>query len=443
MEEYDRNNYHTKTQNRPRTRGTSQRAPDSFGDDFGDGFSGGKVKVKEKNIVHRSVPYINASRTPPTTTRSRPRYKRGTALIMSSADDSDSTDELNLCGPQSETQPRSRRAGCRTLRPLSSSLEWKQSTLRNECGLLQSPARGARAFGKQGKSRVANAVSSPSKKADLPLVTIIPDRIASSSSMSLRRSPSSQRASRVVTHPVMSTSSSEVPLHLRPSLCNLHSLATPGDCLTKPVQPKNSSTRRRREELSPPFPDRSELHNKQNHLVKNRLRSEKRNKKPLLRSQKGEGTTISSTSTDVSTSTLVSGSSKASTRSGRKRFESDGESSSRQRGEVPWADLVNFSSSPVLTTPKSRRTETSKSSQSSSVFPMDLTPPDLRMKKQATLDKLDRLLSSAPDGGSGRRPKRKRSSMREASGFSDKCAIDSEPRYVSNSFTAPVLLTQQ
>jgi len=441
MEEYDQDNYHSQKQKQtyPRLRGTSQHPPSSFGDDFGDGFSGGKakrgkVKVKAKSMVHAGVPYIEASHPPPVTARSRPRYWRDTALIISGPEDSGSADELNLCGPQSETQSRSRRAGTRTYRPLSNTFKQNQSTARNERGMPQSLARGAwaGAVEKETEYRVAKVVPLPSQKEgrpfqELPLnapILKVTDRTVSSSRMSTRRSRSIQRASRAATHTVAPTSPSKVPLHHRPSLSDLHSLATSGDLFssTELVQPdKSSKTRKEESELA--LPNRFESLNKEYDLGMNRLPSEKRNKKPLLASQKGKASSFSSTSSNFSSSTRGSRSSKASTRSGRKRFESDGESSSYQREEVPWADLMNFPSSLDRTTPKSRSTGTSKSSQSSSMFPMHLTPPNLRMKKQANLNKRDELIPSTSGNGSGRSPKRKRSSTTQISDFSDECVI--------------------
>lgn len=394
MEDYDRDNYHTKSH---------PPLSNVFGDDFGDGFSGGKAKGKAKgkarSVVPRIVPYINTSGAPPVSasTSSRPRYRRDTALQISSAEDSDSADELNLCGSQPETRSRTRS------RALSKSLEQKQLTSREKHGTMRSPARGARAVGKQREIRVAKAVPSPSKKENewrssqaLPLdapVTRAPGRA--------RRPHSPQRASRVVAHSVASTSPSKVQPHQKQSLSDLHSLAAPvGHSFTESDPPKRSLRTRKNEY------------------------SEKRNKTPSLASQKGKGTTISSTNS--SSHTRGSGSSRANTRSGRKPFGSGGESSSRLWKEVPWADLVNLPCSPAPATPKSSRTGTSESSQNSTLFPMYLTPPDLRMKKQAILDDLD---TSAPGSGSERSRKRKRSSVKEASSLSDECVIVPELQY--------------
>ena len=407
MEDHDRENYHTKRKTRATPRGTSQRPPCSvFGDDFGDGFGGGKGKVKA---------CISASGAPLVSASSRPHYKPDTALIISSAEESDSSDPLNLCSSQkSRTQSRSRRAASRSHRANSNTLERKHSTSRNERGMMHSPVRSALAFGKQRGNRVANSVPKKEQERrasqDLPLnaqVTGVPNRTVSSSRM--------QPASRAVTRPVASTSSSRVR---RPqnSLSDLYSLATPVDNFSFPefVQPRRSS--RTQEESSVPLPDR---------LGMNQLRNEKRNKNLLPASLKGKGTTVSST--NFSSSTQASGSSRVSTRSERKRFESDGESSSQQLEEVPWADLVHFPSPLAPVTPKSSRTGTSKSSQSS--FPMHLTPPDSRMKKQAILDELGKVKSYVPGSGSDRSRKRKLSSMNEAPDLSDECVIVFESQY--------------
>jgi hypothetical protein len=416
MEEYDRDNYHTKRPSRPRSRGTSQQPPcHVFADDFDGGFSRVKPKVKAKSMVHRVVPPINASGAPPVPAisrhRSRPRYKGGTALHVSSAEDSDSADELNLCSSQSETQSRRQRAGSRTQQALSNSLEWKQSTPRNERGMMQSSARGARAFGKQKANRVAKVVPSTTStekegrsSQDIPLdapVTGVWGRTVSSSGMCLRGSRL-QHANRAVAPSVASTSSSKDQLHQRPPLSNPHSLTTLGGHLsfTELVAPRRSP--RTREESPLLLSDHSAM----------------RDKILLHTSQKGKGTTVSSTNS--SSCTQGSGSSKASTRSGRKQLESGVESSSRQWKEVPWADLVDFPSSAAPATP---RTGTSKSSQNSSLFPMHLTPPDLRMKNQAILDELD---NSATWRGNERSRKRRRSSMKEAPNLSDECVIVSE-----------------
>jgi len=429
MEEYDRDNYQTKRRARPGPRGTSQQVPSSvFGDDFGDGFSGGIKKVKTRSTIHRGVPYVNTSRAPPVIASSRPRYKRDTAMIISSAEDNDSADEMNLCGSQSEYRSRSRRAGTSSHQPLSNSLEQRRPTSRDP-DVLQSPARGARALGKQREIKVAKVVPSPLKE-DPPLNTLVkrvPDRTVSSSRMSLRRSRSplpDQRPSRAVVHPVAPTSPSKVPLRQKLSSSDLCPPATLGDHLsdTKSVRLKESSLTRKQKSLLL-LPARTGPLKKEEDL---RSLSEKRNTKPLATSQKGRENTVSSISTNFSSTARGSGSSKASTRSGRKRFESDGESTSYQREEVPWADTMNLPSSPASTTPKPRRIESSKSSQIPSIFPMQLTPPELRMKKQATLDKPDKLVSSPPGNGGGRSPKRKRSSMKEVSDFSDECVIASE-----------------
>jgi hypothetical protein len=418
MEDYDRDNYHSKRQIRRGPCGVSQQSPSTFfGDDFGDGFSGGKSKVKAKNTVHRDVRYTDASRAPPAATgSSRPRYKEDTALIISSAEDSDSADELNLCGSQLETQSRSQRTGSRTDRPLSSSLE-QGSTSRKAHNTLQLPARCLRATGKQREDRVAKGVLSPPKKEKegrssrsqgRPLNSPVNrglGRTISSSRMTLRSYP---HTSRTATHPVASTSSSKVALCQESPLSDLHSPATPADRLsfTELVEPLMT---RKKAPLLPPRDRAGPLKERQDLVAK-------QNKKPLPAPRKGKGIAISSASTN-SSSIRGSGSSKASTRSGRTRFESDGESSSRQRKDVPWADIVPSSS--ALATPKSRKIGTSKSSQSSAIFPMDFTPPDLRVQKQSTLDKIDKLISSGT--GSARSSKRKRSSMKEALDFSDEC----------------------
>ena len=367
-------------------------------------------------------------------------------MMISSAEDSDSADELNICGSQSET--RSRRANSR-IQPVTNSPEQKQPTSRKERNIPQSPARGARggarAIGKQGESRVAKAVPSPSKEKErrpsrnLPSNALVPGRTVSSSRMSLHRSrspPPNQRANRAVA----STSSSRAVLRQKPSLSDSRFPTTPGDHLsfTKLVQPKKLSMTRK-EESSLILSDRTGP-KREDDLSINRLSSEKPDKKPLSMSQNGKRNPV--TFTNYPSSSGGSGPSNSNTRSRRKRFESDGESSSYQSG-VPWADLVNIPSSPALGTPKSRSTRTSKSSQPSSTFPMHFTPPDLRMKKQATLDTLDKPLFSSPGSGSGRSPKRKRSSMKETSDFSDECGIVPESPFFSNPFTAVVLPIQQ
>ena len=370
--------------------------------------------MKERSIEHRCSPCINTSGAPLVPANSRPQYKPDTALIISSPEDSDSADEMNLCGPQSRTQSRNRRAVSRTHRPISNTLERKHSTSRNERGMLQSPVRGAQDFGKQRESKVAKAGPSSKKEKkgrasqDLPLnaqVTGVPNRTVASSK--------TQRPSRIVTRPVALTSSSKVPPPQNSSLSDLCSLATRVDNFSFPefVQPRRSS--RTQEESSLPLPDP---------LVMNRVRNEKRNKNLLLASQKEKGTTVASTKFSSS-----AGSSRASTRSGRKRFESGGESSSQQREEVPWADLVHFPSPLAPATPKSSRTGTSKSSQRSSLFPMHLTPPDSQMKKQGILDDLGKVIS--PGSGSDRSRKRKRSSMNEAPDLSEECVIFFESQY--------------
>lgn len=382
MEDYDRDDYHTKRQRPP---------SNVFGDNFGDGFSGGKAKGKAKRKAKgMGAPPMSAS------TSSRPRYRRDTALQISSAEDSDSADELNLRGSQPETQSRSRS------RALSNSLEQKQLTSQEKRGTTRSPAWGARPVGKRREIRVAKAVPSLSKKENewrssqtLPLddpVTRAPGRA--------RHPRSPQRASRVVAHSVASTSPSKVQPHQKRSLSDLYSLAAVDHSFTE-RDPPGRSLRTRKKEYN-----------------------EKRNKIPSFTSQKGKGTTISSTNS--SSHTRDSGSSKVSTRSGRKLFESGREGSSHQWKEVPWADLVNLPCSPAPATPKSSRTGTSKSSQNSSLFPTYLTPPDLRMKKQATSDDLD---TSAPGSGSEQSRKRKRSSVKEASNHSDECVIVPESQY--------------
>src|SRR5258706_13320652 len=406
MEEFDRDNYPTKRQIRSRLHQTSQLPSSSVvADDFGDGFGGGKAKVKAGSMVHRSV---NTSGPPLLSAGSRPRYQQDTALIMSSAEDSDSADEMNLCSSQSGTQSKSRRAVSRT-----HVLERTHSSSQNEHGTLQSPVQSARAFGKQRESRVAKAAPSPSKKGKEGGPSRVPNRTVSSSRMPPHRSRSPLRASREVIDAIASTSSSKVPRHQKSSLLDLHSLATPVDNSTEPTQPRKSS-RTQKKQSSPP-------------LVMNRLRNEKRNKNSLLTSQERKGTTVSST--DFSSSTRGSGSSRASTRSGRKQFERGRESSLYQLEEVPWADLVHFPSLLAPARPKSSRTGTPNSSQSSSLFPMHLTPPNLRMKKQATPDELDNSISSAPGSGSGQSRKRKLSCMNEAPDLSEECVISFEPQY--------------
>jgi hypothetical protein len=437
MGEYNQDDHYPKRKIRPGRREASQQAKCSvFSDDFGDGFSRGKVKAKAKSTVYRGVQDINTSRAPPVTASSR-RYKPGTALIISGSEDCNSADELNLCGSRSETQSRGRRPGTRTYQPLTNSLEQRQSASQKGRNVVQSPAQGARAIGKQRENRVAKIVPSPPKvKEGSPLnldfnalVDRVPDLTVSSSGMSLRHSHSpspDQRAVRVVTRPVASPLSTKVPIRQKPSLPNLRSPASPIDHLsfTELVRPKKLSTRK--EESS--HPHFTAPLKKDEDLTINRLHSEKRIKKPLPTSQKGKFITLSPSSTPFSSSTRDSGSSKASTRHTRKRFESDEESSSYQREGVPWADIMNIPSSPALATPKSG---SSKGSQDSSRFLMQLTPPDVRMKKQATLDKLDRRMSSASGSGRGRSPKRKRSSTKEASDFSDECVIVSKSKKIN------------
>jgi len=426
MEEYDRDNFDTERPLRPRPHKTSQQPPShAFADDFGDGFSGGKAKVKAKSMVYRDPPSTNALGVLPLSAKSRPRYKRDTALHISSSEDS--ADEMNLCPSQPEAQSRSRRAGSRPQQTLSNPPERKQSTPRSERGMMQPPAKSARPFGKQKGNRVVEAVPSPSKKEkerrssrNVPsnaLSTGLSGRTVSSSRICLRPS-GPQRAPRGA-HSVASTASSKVQLRQRPLLSGINSSATPGDhpSFTELIPPRRSP-RTLEESLRP-----------SDRLVVNRLRNEKRNNVLLPTSQKGNGATVSSTIS--SSCTRDSGSSTASTRRGWKQFETGGESSFHQLKDVPWADLVNFPSSPVPTTPKSSRTGTSKSSQSSSLFPVHLTPPDLQMKNQAILDELERSR------------KRKRSSMKEVPDLSDECVIVSESHFFSNPFTAAVLLTQQ
>ena len=406
MEEFDRDNYHTERQIRSRLHQTSQLPASSvFADDFGDGFGGGKPKVKARSMVQRGVPCINASGPPPVSASSRPRYHPDTALITSSSEDSDSADELNLCGSQSGTQSKNRRAVSRP-----HFLERKHSTSQNEHDMLHSPIRSARASGKQRESRVAKAVPSPSKKRKAGGSSGVPSRIVSSSRMSPHRPRSLLHARGTAIDPVASTSSSKVPLHQISSLSDLYSLATPMDNLTELAQPRKSSRTQKKESSLPP--------------VTSRLRNERRNKNSLPTSQEGKGSTTSSTT--VLSSIRGSGSSRASTRSGRKRVESGRESSLHQLEEVPWADLVHFPSPLAPAPPKSSRTGTSKSSQSPSLFPMHLTPPDLRMKKQATPNELDNSISSGPGSGSGQSRKRKLLCKNEESDLSDECVIGFE-----------------
>lgn len=394
MEEY---NYHTKRRARPGRGKTSQQAPNCvLGDDFGDGFSGGKAKAKAKakSIVHQAVYSTSVPHAPPVIARSRPRYKEGTALICT---DSDSADELNICASQSETQ--SRRAGSHIHQPLSYPPERKQPAERKERSILHSPARdaraGARAIGKRREYRAAKGV--PSKERDSQLNALVPGRTVSSSKSSLHypRSPlPTQRASRAVTHLVALTSSNNV-LRQKPLLSDPRSPSTAGDYLSfaELVQPKKLLMTHEDESSLPP--GRTGSPKQEDDLTMNRSISEKSYKEPLPTSRKRKGI-ISSTSTTYSST----GGTNVSTRSGRKRFEGNGECSSYQMG-VPWADVVNLPSSPALATPISQSTRTSKSSQDSSTFPMHFTP-DLRMKKRTTLE-----------SGSRRSPKRKRSSMKE------------------------------
>ena len=435
MGEYDRDNNRTRRTIRPgqcrTSQQTSQQATCSvFGDDFGDGFSRAKVKAKAKSTVYRGVRDINTSRVPPVTASSRPHYKVDTALVLSSGEDNNSADELNLCGSQSGTQSRGRRPRSRTYQPLPNSLEQRQSASQKGRDVVQSSAQGARAIGKHRKNRVAKVVPSPSKEKegsslDLhlnALVDGVPDRTVSLSRMSLRHSHSpSPDQRRAVTRPVASTSSTKVPIRQKPPLPNLRSPASPIDHLsfTELVRPKKLSTTRKEEPSLPHLHLTAPLKKNEEFTI-TRLHSEKRIKKPLPTSQKGKFITLSPSSTHFSSSTRDSGSSKASTQNARKRFESDEESSAYQRDGVPWADIMNIPSCPALATPKSG---SSKSSQDSLRFLIHLTPPDSRMKKQATLDKLDKRMSSASGSGRGRSPKRKRSSTKAASDFSDECVI--------------------
>lgn len=364
--------------------------------------------MKTKSMVHRGIQSASTPHAPLVTARSRPLYESDTALILTSPEGSGSADELNMGGSRSETQ--SKRAGSLIHQPLPNSPERKQRTSRRERNILQSPARGARAgaraIGKRRENRAAKVVPLPSKERarrpsqDLPLNGQPPDRTISS-----RISPHcshsqrlNKRASRAV---VASTSSSKVVLRQKPSSSDRRSPTTPGDGLsfTALVQPKTLS------ESLLPSSDRMGPPKKEDDLIINRLIREKPDKKPLPTLQKGKGIPVPSTSTNDSPFTWGSNSS---TQSGRKRFESNGGSSSYQMG-VPWADVVNI---PSLSTPMSRGTRSSKSSQDSSTFPMHLTPPDFRMKKQATLE-----------SGIRRSPKRKRPSIKEASDFSDECGI--------------------
>ena len=410
MEEFDRDNYHTKRQSRPRPHQTSQLPANSvFADDFGDGFGGGKAKVKTRSMVQRGVPCINTSGPPPVSASSRPRYRPDTALITSSSEDSGSADELNLCGSQSGTQSKSRGAVSRP-----HCLERKHSTSQNEHGMLHSPVRSARDFGKQRERRVAKAVPSPSRKGKAGGSSGVPNRIVSSPRMSPHRSRSLLRTRRAVIDPVASTSSSKVPLPQNSSLSDLHSLTTPMDNLTEVAQPRKSSRSQKKESSLPP-------------PVTSRLCNEKRNKNSLPTSQEGKASAVSSTT--FSSSTRGSGSSRASTRSGRKRVESGREGSLHQLEEVPWADLVHVPSPLAPAAPRSSGIGTSKSSQSPSLFPMHLTLPDLRMKNQATPDELDNLIFSAPGIASGQSRKRKVSCMNEAPDLSDECVIGFESQY--------------